>query len=55
MKTLRILIHPIEIKGDLEDPDTLQQDLYERVQTMVEAETLSYEIMDEEETEDDPF
>ena len=53
MKVLKIMIQPIEIKGDVDDPDTLQADLYERLQSMMESEVLSFEIVDEEEGEDD--
>lgn len=51
MKYLRILIEPIRIKGDEEDPETLQQDLYEKISAMIESETLSFTI-DESDDED---
>jgi hypothetical protein len=54
MKYLKILIDPIKIKGDPEDPETLQADLYEKIQAMVESETLSFSI-DEEEDDDDDY
>jgi hypothetical protein len=54
MKYLRILIDSIRIKGDIEDPETLQVDLYEKVQAMIEAETLTFSI-DEEDEEDEDY
>lgn len=53
MKYVKILIQPIEMKADLEDPDTLQQDLYEKLTAMVESETLAYEVLEEEEDMDE--
>ena len=52
MKYLRILIAPLKIKGDPTDRDQLQQDLFERIQTMIEDETLDWDI-DEDESEDE--
>ena len=54
MKYLRVLIDPIRIKGDPEDPDQLQQDVVEKVAAMLEAETLSFTI-DEDYEEDEDF
>lgn len=53
MKYLKILIDPIKIKGDLEDPETLQVDIYEKLSAMIESETLSFSIDEEDEDEDD--
>lgn len=53
MKYLKVLIDPIRIKGDVEDPDQLQQDLYEKIGAMIEAETLAFTIDEEEDTDDD--
>ena len=55
MKYLRILIDPIKVKGDPEDPETLTADVYEKVQAMIEAETLSYSIDEDEDSEDDDY
>lgn len=52
MKYLKVIIDPIKIKGDLDDQETLQQDLYERVAAMIEAETLSFTVDEDEEDED---
>jgi len=52
MKYLKIVLEPFKIKGDPEDEETLKVDVYERVQAMIEAETLSFSI-DEDEDEDD--
>jgi len=52
MKYLKIVIKPFKIKGDLDDPDTLQVDVLERVAAMLEAETLDWSV-DEDEQEDD--
>lgn len=54
MKYLKIILDPIKIKADPDDPETLQHDLYEKIQAMIEAETLSFSI-DEEDDEDDDF
>lgn len=51
MKYLKIIIEPIKLKGDPEDAETLQFDLYEKLSAMIEAETLAFHI-DEEEDED---
>jgi hypothetical protein len=53
MKYLKILIDPIKIKGDPEDTDTLQADLYEKIQAMIESETLKWNIDEEDQDEDD--
>ncbi len=52
MKYLRILVDPIKIKGDPEDPEQLQVDFYEKLLAMIESETLSFTI-DEDYTDDD--
>jgi hypothetical protein len=54
MKYVKILLEPIKLKADPEDPETLQADLYEKIQAMIEAETLSYSI-DEEDDEDEDY
>ena len=55
MKYLKIMIDPIKLKGDPEDEDTLRADLYEKLTAMIEAETLSFYIDDEEEDDDVDF
>ena len=52
MKYLKILLSPIKIKGDPEDEETLQTDLYEEIQARIENETLKWSL-DEEDQEDD--
>ena len=54
MKYLRVLIDPIKIKGDMDDMETLQVDLYEMIQAKIEAETLSFTI-DEDDAEDEEY
>lgn len=54
MKYLKILIDPIKLKCDPEDPETLQTDLYEKVQAMLESETLGFTI-DEDQEDDEDF
>ncbi len=49
MRYLKILIDPIKIKGDIDDPEQLQADLYEKVTAMIESETLSFYIDEEDE------
>lgn len=55
MRYLRILINPIKLKGDADDTETLQHDLYEKIQAMIEAETLAWSIDEEEEDEELDF
>lgn len=52
MKYLKINLGSIKIKGDPEDEDTLKEDVYERVQAMLESETLSFSIDEDDEEED---
>jgi len=53
MKYLKVLVQPIKLKGDESDPETLQIDLYERLTAMIESETLTFEIVDEDEDSDE--
>jgi hypothetical protein len=53
MKYLKIIIDPIKLKGDLDDTETLQQDLYEKVIAMCESETLTFTVDEDDEDEDD--
>jgi hypothetical protein len=53
MKYLKIILDPIKVKGNIDDPEQLQQDLYEKVQAMIEAETLSFTVDEEDEDDED--
>lgn len=55
MKYLKINLAPVKVKGDLEDPETLQQNLYEKISTMIESETLKWEIDEEDEDDDETY
>lgn len=52
MKYLKIVVDAFKIKGDTEDPETLQADVYEKLQAMLESETLSFYV-DEDDSEDE--
>jgi uncharacterized protein YfaA (DUF2138 family) len=52
MRYLKIVLEPLKIKGDADDPDQLQADVYEKLSAMIESETLAFSI-DEDEDEDD--
>lgn len=52
MKYLKVDIQSLRIKGDLEDEETLRIDVYEKLQAMIESETLTFTI-DEDYEEDD--
>lgn len=52
MKYLKINLEGFKLKGDTEDPEQLQADVYERVQAMLESETLSFYV-DEDDSEDE--
>ena len=54
MKYLRILVDPVKIKGDEDDLDQVRIDLYEKLQSMIEAETLGFTI-DENDEDDDEY
>lgn len=54
MKYLKIILDPLKVKGDLDDEEQLRQDVYEKVESMLEAETLSFSV-DEDSEEDDDF
>jgi hypothetical protein len=55
MKYLKIILNPIKVKGDEDDQETLQQDIYEKLSAMIEAETLLWKIDDEEEDDDEDY
>lgn len=55
MKYLRILVDPIKLKGDEDDAEQLQADLYEKISAMIEAETLSFTIDEDYVDDDDEF
>lgn len=52
MKLLTVWLNPISLKGDPEDEDTLRVDLYEKIQTMLDDETLGFTIDDEDSEEE---
>jgi len=53
MKYLKILLSPIKVKGDLDDMDTLQQDLYEKISALIESEDLKWELDPDSEDDDE--
>lgn len=53
MKHLKINIGSFRIKGDADDMDTLKEDVYEKIQAMLESDALEFSIDDENEDEDD--
>lgn len=55
MRYLKIVIEPFRIKGDLEDEETLTQDVYERIAAMLESETLAYSIDEDNEDDEELF
>ena len=52
MKHLKINLASFRIKGDADDMDTLKEDVYEKIQAMLESDALEFSI-DDEESEDD--
>lgn len=55
MRYLKIVIDPLKIKGDVEDPDQLQVDVYEKLSALIEAETLTFSIDEDDDGDDDDF
>ena len=58
MKYLKIILDPnktLKLKGDPEDRETIQADLYEKLILMIEAEVLDWEIDEEEEDSDEDY
>jgi len=53
MKYLKIVIEPFKIKGEEDDEEQLNQDVLEMVAAMVESETLSFHVEEDESEEDD--
>lgn len=53
MKYVKILLAPVKIKADLDDPETIQQELYEKISTLIESEDLKWEIDPEDENDDE--
>lgn len=53
MKYLKIVIEPFKIKGDPEDEEQLRQDVYEKLQAMIESEVLSFSIDEDDEDDSD--
>ncbi len=54
MKYVKIIVDTFKIKADMEDPETMTADVYDKLAAMLEAETLTF-VVDEEESEDDEF
>ena len=54
MKKLKIIIE-FTLKGDMDDQDTLKEDLYQRLQSDMEEDDLQYEVVDPEEDEEDEY
>lgn len=55
MKYLKVVLEPIRLKGDPDDVSTLQADLYEKITAQIEAETLAWNIDDEEDDSDEDY
>lgn len=55
MKYLKIILAPIKVKGDSEDMETLQADLYEKIATLIEEDKLKFEIDDEDDEDDEGY
>jgi hypothetical protein len=51
MKYLKIILDPIKLKGRADDPETIQADLYEHIQVLLEAEALGWSIDEDSEDE----
>lgn len=54
MQKLKIVIELI-IKGDPKDLDTLKEDIYQRLQGDMEEDDLAYEIVEDEDEEEDDY
>lgn len=54
MKKLKVIIE-FSIKGDLDDSDTLKEDIYQRLQGDMEEDELKYEVIDPEEDDEDEY
>jgi hypothetical protein len=55
MKYLKVLLDPIKLKGDPEDLETLQVDLYEKIQGLIDTESLGFSIDDSDEDDEDDY
>lgn len=55
MKYLKIVVESFKIKGDPDDSETLQADVYERIQSMLEAETLAFHVDEDDEDEESDY
>lgn len=53
MRYLKVDIQSLRVKGDTEDPDTLQEDIYEKLQAMIESETLTFTVDEDFEEDED--
>ena len=52
MKYVTIQIEPFKLKADIEDEEQTNHDVLEKVAAMVEAETLSWSIVEDEDEEE---
>lgn len=55
MKYLKILLDPIKIKGDEDDLDTLKVDLYEKIQGLIESDSLGFSIDEDDHDDENEF
>jgi hypothetical protein len=55
MKYLRILLDPIKLKGEIDDPETIQVDLYEKIQGMIDRDELSWSVDEDYEDDEEDF
>lgn len=53
MRYIKINLDPIRLKGDRDDFDTLQADLYEKIQALIDTDNLSWSIDEDGEEEDE--
>lgn len=47
MKRLKVTIE-LDIKGDIEDTETIKEDVYQQLQELMEEGDLNYEVIDPE-------
>lgn len=52
MKTLKVLVE-LEIKGDENDEETLKEDLYQRIQELIEEDDLPFNVFPSEDEDED--
>jgi hypothetical protein len=55
MKKLKVVIE-LTIKGDVDDTDTIKEDVYTQLQELMEEDDLHYDVIDpDEDEEEDEF